>query len=112
MSDRSDVQAAKNEVTFRDANERLAARRAAIDGTERTPFICECEEERCTEVVLLSMAEYAAVRSGPRRFLISPGHPARGEPVSENDRFSVVEKGDVGGEIAARTAPRHESEQP
>jgi hypothetical protein len=91
--ERSDEQARENERRFREANEQIAAKRAellSLDGA--TPYLCECEEPRCTEIVRLTLEEYRAVREHATRFFGVKGHPFRGELVSETERFVVVEK--------------------
>jgi hypothetical protein len=84
---------AENETIFRAGN-------ASIDKAigaklEKVPYLCECGEERCLARVVLTAAEYEAVRSHPARFFVVPGHEdsAAGEVVVEQyDRFTVVEK--------------------
>lgn len=43
---RGDERAAQNEVTFREANSTIEDRRAALGVDARTPYLCECEDER------------------------------------------------------------------
>ena len=84
----------KNQDAFRRANDELAARARELDEDERTPFLCECAEDRCTQVVLLSLDEYEDVRSDSGRNLIAPGHePGPDERVlEESDRYWITEK--------------------
>ena len=92
--DRTDEQARENERRFRDANEAIRAKREellSIDGA--TPYLCECEEPRCTEIVRLTLEEYRAVRAQPEHFFGVPGHAFRGAVVVENERYVVVDKG-------------------
>src|SRR3954468_14706361 len=42
------------------------------------PFICECAEERCSELVRLTLEEYEQVRANPRWFINAPGHHVNG----------------------------------
>jgi hypothetical protein len=65
---------AQNQSTFREANERIeaVADSMALEGT--MPFICECPQRACTEIVRLSLDEYEAVRQNPRRFFCAPDH--------------------------------------
>ena len=35
------------------------------------PYLCECEDEGCTTIVLLTSKEYEEVRSGARHFLLA-----------------------------------------
>jgi hypothetical protein len=65
---------ALNQATFRDANERIdsAAEGMALDGD--VPFICECPDRACVEIVHLRLEAYRGVRENPRRFFNAPGH--------------------------------------
>jgi hypothetical protein len=105
---RSVEQAAKNEATFRSVNERLEAKADELElGEARTPFLCECEEEGCTEVVLLRRTEYEEVRSHPRRFLVVPGHQeADDQLIRDENGFSVIEKHGKEGELVELQDPR------
>jgi hypothetical protein len=100
---------AKNDATFRDANEGIAAaaRRAAFD---RVPFICECAEPTCTTIVRLTLDEYEQVRSSPRHFLSAPGHEETaaglGAVVARAEGYVVVEKLGEAGEIVEQLDPR------
>ena len=78
---RDEATAIRNERLFRDANERIAERRddlELVDGL--TPFLCECEDETCTEIVRLDVSDYRRVRREPFTFVVVPGHPTIGEP--------------------------------
>jgi hypothetical protein len=105
---RSAERAAENEATFRLANEVLAQRAAELrPGEERTPYLCECEDERCTEILQLTGAEYEAVRAHPRRFVLIPGHQgADDRVVQEGPGFTIIEKGGEEGELVAERDPR------
>ena len=56
----------------------------------------------------MSVEEYEQVRSGSNRFLVLPGHQVPGveEVVESTDRYLVVSKLGVGGEVAAGLDPR------
>lgn len=94
----------RNDAIFRKANEgiREAVEVAEIEG--RLPFICECADPACREIVQMSMAEYRAVRRDARLFLKVPGHEAAaqgwGQVVERHDRYVVVEKIGPAGEVA------------
>ena len=93
----SEERIAKNNATFREANEKIRARAEEYGPPmERLPFICECASEDCVRIVRLSSAEYAAVRSNPAHFLTAVGHEAAEEPVghvvSREDGYMVVAK--------------------
>lgn len=102
---------ALNEDTFRRANEQLAQKTAQIvegDTDALVPFLCECPTERCTDVVLLSLAEYERVRSDGRRGLAVRGHENLEieRIVESNDRFLLTEKFGEAGETFAARDPR------
>ena len=102
---RSDERAARNEALFRDANERIDGRRSDLGVEERTPYICECSREGCTEVVRISPAEYGEVRGDPAHFLQVPGHAEGSERVvAERDGYVVVEKLGASAETAREEA--------
>jgi hypothetical protein len=95
---------ARNNYTFRDANEQIRAKADEYDApVERIPFLCECPTPDCTEILRLTLAEYADVRAHPAHFFIFPGHEqaeaAVGHVVSRNTGYVVVEKDkDLGGQ--------------
>jgi hypothetical protein len=106
--ERSVERAAANEATFREANERLE--RSAVervDAVEAAPYLCECEEERCTQLIPLTQQQYEAVRSNPRRFVVATGHQEVDERVvQEQPGFTVIEKTGREGELVERRDPR------
>jgi len=83
-----------NEAVFRAANERLKGRLAGLEENGTVPFICECSDADCLQVVELAMQAYEGVRAqGERRFVVLPGHNGAGDNVvGEGDGFVVVEK--------------------
>jgi hypothetical protein len=102
---------AKNDDTFREANERIEAVVEEHDLTDRpVPFICECADVRCTQVTRLLLDEYRHVRSDPRWFLNVPGHEvaAMGAAVviERHDTYVVVEKQGHAGEVAEELADK------
>jgi hypothetical protein len=105
---RSIAQAAENEATFRRANERLEQKADELEmSDDRTPYLCECEDERCTDVLLLRREEYEAVRAHPRCFFVVPGHQGDDDRlVREEPDFAVIEKEGEEGELVAREDPR------
>jgi hypothetical protein len=105
---RSAERAAENEVTFREANETLEQSAAELEfGEEPTPYLCECENERCTQVIRLTRAEYEEVRADARRFVVAPGHQESHESVlREEAGFTVIEKIGEEGELVAERDPR------
>jgi hypothetical protein len=100
---------ARNDATFRAANEKIRAAAETFAATvERVPFICECAEERCVEVVRLDLEQYREIRSNRRWFLNVPGHEgaARGwaEVVATREAYVIVEKLGLAGELAEELA--------
>lgn len=100
--------AARNESIFRDANERVEQRLGELTLEEgRSPFLCECEDLRCREMVRLTREEYESVRSQPNRFVIKHGHPfEEAQLVGNGDGYQVIEKLGRAGEVAAELDPR------
>jgi hypothetical protein len=100
--DEQERRVALNQTIFRAGNEALAHN--ADSAADVLPYICECADERCLEAIVLTRDQYEGVRANPRRFVLLPGHEARGdEPmhmVEESDRFVVLEKEEGAGRIA------------
>ena len=98
----SNERIARNNVTFREANERI---RHVVESHhvmgDRVPFLCECPREDCAAIVRLPLDAYREVRANRRRFITAEGHENREGPgavvVLEGSGFVVVEKG---GEVA------------
>jgi hypothetical protein len=108
---RSAERAAKNEATFRRANEILEVKAGDLDfAEERTPYLCECEDERCTALIRLTREEYEAVRAHPKRFVMTAGHQNADERVlQEGPGFTVIEKHGEEGDLVAEEDPRSPS---
>ena len=95
---------AQNDHTFREANEQIreSAERYAFGAP--VPFICECADPTCTEIIRVELDAYADVRTNARRFLNAPGHhvAAQGyaEVVETMDGYVIVEKVGRAGDVA------------
>lgn len=100
--------AAENESTFRELNEQLEQRAAELElGDSRTPYLCECHDERCTNVVLLSREEYERVRARPRTFVLVSGHQSPQDAVVEDGpEFVIVEKTGAQGPLVEQRYTR------
>jgi hypothetical protein len=101
---------AENEATFRHANEQIED--AAVDHrVRRPPFICECADPRCTELLELELGEYEAVRSSPVSFFVAPGHERADGPdervIRDAGRYRVVEKLGDAADVARELYPRN-----
>jgi hypothetical protein len=106
--ERSAERAAANEARFREANEQIDEKVQELGSLDRSaPYLCECEEERCTTVVLLTAAEYEDVRSESRRFVVAPGHEdGDSRVVDQRNGFTVIEKTGEEGRIVEELDPR------
>jgi hypothetical protein len=105
---RSAEQRAKNESTFREANEKLEDRVVELALTEeRTPYLCECDDPRCTEILRLTIPEYEAVRSNPRQFVVISDHDSLPDRVvQKHEGFTVIEKTGEEGRLVEKNDPR------
>ena len=105
---RSAERAAANEARFRQANEQIHEKVLELGAQDgRAPYLCECEEERCTTVVLLTADEYEDVRSRSRRFVVARGHDDPDDHVVDShDGFTVIEKTGEEGQVVEELDPR------
>ena len=112
MDKRTEERIARNDATFRDANERIRNAAEEHGVAAAVPFVCECADESCREIVQMSVEDYGEVRSNPRWFLNAPGHDAaaRGsvEVVASRGGYVVVEKVGHAGEVAEDLAASDE----
>jgi ElaB/YqjD/DUF883 family membrane-anchored ribosome-binding protein len=108
--DRSAERVGRNDAIFREANERINDTAETEHMTEEIPFLCECAEEVCTQIVQLSHQEYASVRQNATDFLNAPGHEVaagpHGEVIERNHRYVIVRKKGTAAEIAEELDPR------
>lgn len=97
---------ARNEVLFREVNERIEEVASADNGMFE--FLCECGVAECTEVVRMTVAEYEAVRADSATFALVRGHEIEEieDVVSTTDRFNVVRKHPGERDLARLTDPR------
>jgi hypothetical protein len=105
---------AENQNAFRTANEQIEVKvdRIASD-LELLPFICECPQPRCTEIVRLKRHEYENVRRRGNTFLVAPGHETvevDGTPVARVghrfERYSLMVKIGEAAKKALELDPR------
>jgi hypothetical protein len=100
---------ARNEVAFREANDQI---KAVIDDHDvdppLAPFLCECGDRACRQLIRVPMDKYREVRESPRRFILATGHDQRDgketSTVATYEGFVVVEKAGIAGEIAEELA--------
>ena len=71
-------------------------------------FLCECSNSDCTLLLPLTIAEYEAVRSDSRQFIVAPGHdlPEIEEVVARNAGYQVVRKQGEAAEFVTERDPR------
>ena len=102
---------ALNEGRFRAANEKLDREAQEVLPPEDhsfVPFLCECPRVDCTQVVMLTLAEYEDIRSTGTGGFAAVGHEDLSieRVVGENDRFVRTDKFGRAGEIHAGSDPR------
>ncbi len=84
---------ARNESISREINEGIEeAHGPTSDGYVR--MVCECGQPACDRLIAIAIREYERVRTDPRTFAVMNEHvmPDVEEVLSENDRFTVVQK--------------------
>lgn len=110
--DRMNAQAHQEEigqaqVACRTENEAIQASADKLTLLGPIPFVCECPERDCAELVRLTFDEYEAIRQDPRRFFNISGHEAASVEVGAErilavaGDLTVVEKIGVAGDVAA-----------
>jgi hypothetical protein len=108
---RDRAKAARNQLVFREVNERIAELNIELAAREQDRlglFICECSDTGCAEGLEMTVEEYEAVRANGARFVVLSGHqlPELERIVDGNERFLVVEKVDDAAAIAHGGNPR------
>jgi hypothetical protein len=101
----SEKRAARNEVSFRQANEKLGDKRQELELRGRTPFLCECSDPDCTELIHLSLEQYDHIRSRANWFVIATGHED-GSTAEEHGTYMIIAKDGEAGRIAEEENPR------
>lgn len=102
---------ARTQSLFRDVNERVREINAAFgEVLPLSEWICECADDTCTQRMGLTQAEYELVRANPTRFAVLPSdehfYSDIERLVEQNERYWVVEKFGVAGDLAAKIDPR------
>jgi hypothetical protein len=98
----------RNEVLFRDVNERIRAASESMSLGRQLEIFCECGRDDCVDKLSVEAAEYEAVRSNATRFIVKPGHQIEEvEKVTASpDGYLIVEKDSPLAGIARATEPR------
>ena len=95
------------QVACRTENEAIQASADKLALLGPIPFVCECPNRDCAEIVRLSFDEYEAIRQYPRRFFNISGHEtASVEAGAERiiavaGDLTVVEKIGIAGDVAS-----------
>jgi hypothetical protein len=106
---------ARNEVVFREVNERIE--KLTREGEWLEPpageaewldVLCECGNADCSKPVRIPLSEYERVRNEPTHFLVVPGHmiPDIEQVVTAGAGYQVVRKLAGEGVLARKTDPR------
>jgi hypothetical protein len=97
---------AQNQATFRRANESIDSVAGKVGVEEEVPFICECADVTCFELVRLTLGEYQEIRRHSRRFFNAPGHQRTSQAagadvvIEGGARYVIVEKVGMAGAVA------------
>jgi len=108
--DARETRLAKNEVVFREINERINELAATHGSDEHVyTFFCECSNGDCTLQIELTRSAYEEVRAHGARFLIAVGHelPEIEDVIARNEGHWVIQKADGAAELAREHDPRN-----
>lgn len=103
---------ASNQALFRVVNEQVATLTSSFEPHNGTGigFVCECSRLDCAAQIDITLPEYADVRSNPRWFVVAAADehvfPEVEQVIARKDRYFVVEKLGVGGEVAEQLEAR------
>ena len=86
--------ALETEQTFRGANMSIMDVAAELDVGGRVPFLCECSDTRCRELIRMPWAEFEALHRHGKLYVVVPGHELLEveQLVVESATYNVVEK--------------------
>jgi hypothetical protein len=108
--DSRETRLAQNETLFREVNERIEEAVGALSREDGHvyEFLCECSNSDCTLMLPLTIAEYEAVRSDPKQFIVAPGHelPEIEDVIGRKAAYQVVRKGGEAAEFVSERDPR------
>jgi t-SNARE complex subunit (syntaxin) len=93
MTRRKKIEAARTEALFRSVNEHIAAA-AEQSIVDEAHFVCECSDASCVAKIEAPLDEYEQIRTGPKLFLVKPGHSDDEveQVVSDEGGYEIVEK--------------------
>ena len=96
---------AENQAAFREANEKIEAAADSMELAGPVPFICECADPNCMEIIRLNLDAYEDIRQHPARFFTAQGHAALAVAAAasvvaeECAGYTLVDKIGIAGEI-------------
>jgi hypothetical protein len=94
------------QVALRNTNETIQASADRLTLVLNIPFICECPDPNCSEIVNLSFETYDAIRQSPRQFFNISGHEVPSvkacaeRVIAVMGELTIVEKIGVAGDVA------------
>jgi hypothetical protein len=80
-------------LLFRSVNERI--RELATEKSDAPcDFVCECFDECCFSMVMLTAAEFDSIREDPDSFVVHPGHEDydADEVIGRSERYTLVRR--------------------
>jgi hypothetical protein len=85
---------AQNKLIFRRLNDVIDVGANGAPSREPLPFVCECSDLACEQVIWLTRVQYHSVRALPGGFVLARGHDVAEIEgvVMETGEFVVVEK--------------------
>jgi hypothetical protein len=92
MVDDPDEPPTENREVFRRANQELDTSASQMGLSGPRPYLCECNDTRCTRTMMIEGEMYADVRASPNRFVVLPGHEEGLTVVEDGVHFVVVER--------------------
>jgi len=98
----------RRQSLFREVNERIDELAETFELRDEVPILCECGNTECSERIMLTQAEYEAIRRIPTHFAVLHGHdiPAVERIAEQNERYVVVEKFGESAVTAIKLDPR------
>jgi hypothetical protein len=101
---------AKNEIIFRDVNERIkdSADASLLRHERDLGFLCECSNVDCALRLQVTLDDYEKARRDPTHFIVALGHelPEIEDVVFLADGFQIVSKTGEAAELAEERDPR------
>ena len=109
-SKNASLRAARNQVLYREVNEKMADLNEAFEqvlslsGT----WVCECADLTCIEPMELTLAEYEELRAHPNRFMVIPEHAddTTERVIEEHPNYVVIEMLGPAATFAVEHDPR------